>query len=45
MFGLGDPDYFPLLFETLLGIIALIVIIGMVSFGMWVIFKIIDIKV
>jgi tight adherence protein B len=45
MFGLGDPDYFPLLFETLLGIIALIIICAMVSFGMWVIFKIIDIKV
>ena len=45
MFGLGDPDYFPLLFETLLGIIALLIIVAMVSFGMWVIFKIIDIKV
>lgn len=45
MFGMGDPEYFPLLFETLLGIIALIIICAMVAFGMWVIFKIIDIKV
>ena len=45
MFGSGDPDYFPLLFGTLLGVIALIVICGMVSLGMWVIMKIIDIKV
>ncbi|MFA7614744.1 MAG: type II secretion system F family protein [Candidatus Caldatribacteriota bacterium] len=45
MFGSGDPDYFPLLFGTFLGIIALIIICGMVGFGMWVIMKIIDIKV
>jgi tight adherence protein B len=45
MFGSGDPDYFPLLFGTLLGVIALIIICGMVSLGMWVILKIIDIKV
>ncbi len=45
MFGSGDPDYFPLLFGTFLGIIALAVICGMVAFGMWVILKIIDIKV
>ena len=45
MFGSGDPDYFPLLFGTVLGILALLIIVGMVSLGMWVIFKIIDIKV
>jgi tight adherence protein B len=45
MFGAGDPDYFPLLFGTIIGIVFLIVIIGMVSLGMWVILKIIDIKV
>lgn len=45
MFGTGDPEYFPLLFGTILGVISLILIIGMVSLGMWVIFKIIDIKV
>lgn len=45
MFGSGDPDYFPLLFGTVLGIVALIVICGMVALGMWVIMKIIDIKV
>jgi len=45
MFGSGDPDYFPLLFGTFLGIIALIVICGMVGLGMFVIMKIIDIKV
>ncbi len=45
MFGSGDPDYFPLLFGTILGVVALIVICGMVALGMWVIMKIIDIKV
>ncbi|MFP5386460.1 MAG: type II secretion system F family protein [Bacteriovoracia bacterium] len=45
MFGSGDPEYFPMLFGTPLGVIALIVICGMVSLGMWVILKIIDIKV
>lgn len=45
MFGSGDPEYFPLLFGTFLGVIALCVICGMVGFGMWVIMKIIDIKV
>lgn len=45
MFGSGDPDYFPLLFGTVLGIIALLVICGMVALGMFVILKIIDIKV
>ncbi len=45
MFGSGDPTYFPLLFGTVLGIIALLVICGMVALGMWVILKIIDIKV
>ncbi len=45
MFGTGDPDYFPMLFGTVLGVVALIVIVGMVSLGMFVILKIIDIKV
>lgn len=45
MFGSGDPTYFPLLFGTPLGILALLVICGMVGLGMWVILKIIDIKV
>lgn len=45
MFGSGDPEYFPLLFGTFLGLIALVVICGMVGFGMWVIMKIINIKV
>jgi tight adherence protein B len=45
LFGTGDPEYFPLLFGTILGIVALAVICGLVAFGMWVIFKIIDIKV
>ena len=44
-FGSGDPEYFPLLFGTVLGVVALVVICGMVSLGMWVIFKIVDIKV
>lgn len=45
MFGSGDPDYYPLLFGTALGVVALLVICGMVGLGMWIIFKIIDIKV
>lgn len=45
MFGTGDPDYFPLLFGTVLGIVALLVICGMVALGMFIILKIIDIKV
>jgi tight adherence protein B len=45
LFGSGDPEYFPMLFGTFLGIVALIVICGMVSLGMFVILKIIDIKV
>lgn len=45
MFGSGDPDYFPLLFGTILGIIALIIICGMVGLGLFIIMKIIDIKV
>lgn len=45
MFGSGDPEYFPLLFGTVLGIVALLVICGMVALGMFVILKIIDIKV
>ena len=45
MFGSGDPEYFPLLFGTVLGVVALIVIYGMVALGMWVIMKIINIKV
>lgn len=45
MFGTGDDEYFPLLFGTIFGVLALLVICGMVALGMWVIFKIIDIKV
>ncbi|MFA5583205.1 MAG: type II secretion system F family protein [Bacteriovoracaceae bacterium] len=45
MFGSGDPDYFPMLFGTFLGVVALCIICGMVGFGMWVIMKIINIKV
>lgn len=45
MFGSGDPEYFPMLFGTVLGVLALIVICGMVSLGMFVIMKIINIKV
>ncbi len=45
MFGSGDPDYFPMLFGTVLGVLALMVICGMVALGMFVILKIIDIKV
>jgi tight adherence protein B len=45
MFGSGDPEYFPLLFGTVLGIISLIIICSMVGVGMFIIMKIIDIKV
>lgn len=45
MFGSGDPEYFPLLFGTFLGVVFLIIICGMVALGMWVILKIVDIKV
>jgi tight adherence protein B len=45
LFGSGDPEYFPMLFGTFLGIVALVVICGMVGLGMFVILKIIDIKV
>ena len=45
MFGSGDPDYYPQLFGTVLGIVALLLICGMVGLGMFVILKIIDIKV
>jgi tight adherence protein B len=45
MFGSGDPEYFPLLFGTVPGVLAFLVICGMVLLGMWVIMKIIDIKV
>lgn len=45
MFGSGDPDYFPLLFGTALGIVFLLIICGLVGLGMWVIMKIIQIKV
>lgn len=45
MFGSGDPDYWPLLFGTLPGILALIVICAMVGVGMFCIMKIIQIKV
>lgn len=45
MFGSGDPTYFPLLFGTPLGILSLAIICGMVWLGMFVIMKIINIKV
>lgn len=45
MFGSGDPEYFPMLFGTVLGVVCLVVICGMVALGMWVIMKIINIKV
>lgn len=45
MFGSGDPEYFGLLFGTIPGILAFMLICGMVGLGMWVIMKIIDIKV
>lgn len=45
MFGSGDPEYFPLLFGTVLGIVAFLIICGMVGLGLWVILKIVDIKV
>lgn len=45
MFGSGDPEYFTLLFGTALGVLAFLIICGMVALGMWVIMKIIDIKV
>ena len=45
MFGSGDPDYFPMLFGTVLGVLALLLICGMVALGMFIILKIIDIKV
>ncbi|MES2528566.1 MAG: type II secretion system F family protein [Bdellovibrionota bacterium] len=43
--GMGDPQIFPMFFGTIPGIIALTAICGLVWLGMWVIFKIIDIKV
>lgn len=45
MFASGDPTYFSLMFGTIPGIFLFLVICGMVSLGMWVIFKIIRIKV
>ncbi len=45
MFASGDPEYFGLLFGTILGVIAFMIICGMVALGLWVIMKIIDIKV
>jgi len=45
MIGTGDPDYFPLLFGTVIGVVAFVLVCGMVSLGMWIIFKIIRIKV
>jgi tight adherence protein B len=45
MFGSGDPEYFPMLFGTVFGVIVLIIICGLVSLGMWIILKIIKIKV
>lgn len=43
--GAGDPDVFPMFFGTIPGLIALIAICALVALGMWVIFKIVDIKV
>jgi tight adherence protein B len=43
--GAGDPEIFPMFFGTIPGVIALMAICGLVFVGMWVIFKIIDIKV
>lgn len=43
--GSGDPDVFPMFFGTIPGIIALLAICGLVALGMWVIMKIVDIKV
>ncbi len=43
--GIGDPEIFPMFFGTIPGVIALAAICGLVWLGMWVIFKIIDIKV
>lgn len=43
--GAGDEEVFPLFFGTFFGIVALIVICGFVALGMWVIMKIVDIKV
>ncbi|MGE3609460.1 MAG: type II secretion system F family protein [Bacteriovoracaceae bacterium] len=45
MFGNEDPDYFPTLFGTFYGILALLAILGLVALGMWVILKIVNIKV
>lgn len=45
MFASGDPEYLPRLLTTPLGLIALFVICGLVAFGMWIIMKIINIKV
>jgi len=45
MFGVGDPDYFSLLFGTIPGVIALILMCGLVALGMWIIMKIVKIKV
>jgi tight adherence protein B len=43
--GVGDPEIFPLFFGTIPGVLAIAAICGLVFVGMWVIFKIIDIKV
>lgn len=45
MFGSGDPSYFGLLFGTIPGILVFLLICGLVGLGMWIIFKIIQIKV
>lgn len=45
MFGSGDPTYFGLLFGTIPGILVFLLICGLVALGMWIIFKIIQIKV
>jgi tight adherence protein B len=37
MIGSGDPDYFPMLFGKVLGVLALLLICGMVALGMFII--------
>lgn len=43
--GSSDPEYFPLLFTTPLGLLCLLLIIGFSGVGLWVIHKIVKIKV
>lgn len=43
--GTSDPDYFPLLFTTPLGLLCFVLILGLSGAGLWVIHKIVKIKV